>query len=332
MKKVLHFLHKIGLLAAVPESMPKAGTVLARSRCFLHDGDNPNAFLLFADGFACCTAKCHADRELGRNLPGLIRHMARRLTGRVMPWREAWRYATTHVEELRGLVGEAVRHAHASRKERGPVDWTAEDLAACLKTPDPYYISRGYRPETLAHFGVGRCVKPLPDGKDTLIGWSIFPVLDWRPPYPPAGYTARNPRYGPGGASVKWIHAVSPLTNLFNVHALRGGLVKRFFICEGPGCVMRLHEAGYPDAVATLGKYLTDGQCISLEDLSLDQGLTIYAMADNDDSGRGFAEQVHRETRTLSRHEAVKLFPPQPYKDIGDMPTEEAMRWLKEVL
>src|SRR6185369_1812950 len=72
-KKILHFLKKIGLVAEVPLVHPGPRKPLARSACFLHDGDNPNALLVFADGFVCETKKCHEEGSLGQNLPGLIR-------------------------------------------------------------------------------------------------------------------------------------------------------------------------------------------------------------------------------------------------------------------
>src|SRR3954454_10336221 len=111
-KEVMHYLSAIGLLDQVPKVHPGTRKVLARSVCFLHDGaDNPNAFLLFADGYVCDTNKCHMDRKFGCNLPGLIRHMVYRLTGREMDWPAAWRYAKANPSAFKQLVGDDVRHA-----------------------------------------------------------------------------------------------------------------------------------------------------------------------------------------------------------------------------
>src|SRR5262249_7826156 len=101
-KNVLRYLADLGLIGEVPDEHPASRRVLARSVCFLHDGaDNPNAFLLFADGFACTTKGCHKDKTFGCNLPGLVRHMVYRVTGEVMDWRPAWKYARANRDRLR---------------------------------------------------------------------------------------------------------------------------------------------------------------------------------------------------------------------------------------
>jgi hypothetical protein len=317
----LHFMQDIGLLDEVPRAMPEPGTVLARSPCFLHGGDNPNAFLLFADGFACETNKCHQDRELGRNLPGLIRHMVKRLTGEAMEWRAAWRWANANRQRLRELVGVRVRAGR--RKRSGPryVAWTREDLAACLEVPDPFYLSRGYKPETLAHFGVGRCVRPLPD-RQYPSGWSVIPVYDG--PDHLLGYTARNPWWATGDRSSKWRHAVQRRECLFNWWNAQVGRPDPVLICEGPGCVMRFHEAGCPHAVATLGSSMSLEQKERL--MSLEQRFIIAA--DADDAGRKYAKQLRFLLGERLYDGLEVVFPPDGYKDFGDMQSDDLAAWL----
>ncbi len=345
MDRYLPFLKDIGLLDELPTETPPQGTVLARSACFLHGGDNPNAFLLFADGFVCTTHDCHKDRSLGRNIPGLIRHIVQRLTGEAMEWRAAWRWAKDNRVAIRKLVGDHVRAGKAKgSSEEEYVTWTDEELAACLQVPDPYYLSRGYRPETLRHFGVGRCVLPLPDGRDTLKGWSVFPVRSeewwrhmlWGNGTPLLhGYTARNPRHTKRGESIKWLHAVKRDECVYNFGCHRPGKVEQFFICEGPGCVMRLWEAGYPYAVALLGASLSPSQhgLLHLLSLYLTDTATIYIAGDNDEKGRAFAEEVRQKIRGgLTNDFPVPLFPPDQYKDVGDMPADELRAWLSPKL
>src|SRR5262249_45819946 len=118
---------------------------------------------------------CHHTREFGHNLEGLLRLMVHRVTDEVLSWRAAWDYAKQNKARLKELVGDSLRPA-SRKRVRSVVDWTKEDLAACLEVPSSHYLKRGYRPETLQHFGVGTCVRFLPDGKK-LLGWTIIPIL-----------------------------------------------------------------------------------------------------------------------------------------------------------
>jgi hypothetical protein len=324
-KYLLHFLQRLGLLAEVPETLPSKGKVLARSVCFLHDGaDNPNAFLLYADGFVCTTNQCHHTMEFGHNLEGLIRLMVHKVTNKVMPWKEAWRFAQNNVDLLKELIGERVRHACGDSSGDRIITWSREDLADCLKVPDAYYLGRGFRPETLEFYGVGTCVRPLPDGNDRLLGWSIIPVLDWGDPRP-LGYTARNPRWVPGGAHPKWHHAVSRSQCLFNMGNFWPGS-DPLIICEGPGCVMRFREAGLLSAVATLGASLSDRQYGLFMCVLYHQ--QVYIAADADEAGRQFAENVKKRIEGICLREPRIVYPPET-KDFGDMTPEQirAMSW-----
>src|SRR5689334_1099355 len=93
-QRLLKFLREIDLLDEVPDEEPMAGTVLSRRCCPLHDGaDNPLAFLVYSDGYACQTHQCHKNNEFGPNHFGLIRHLVFRATGKVMNFREAIRHA-----------------------------------------------------------------------------------------------------------------------------------------------------------------------------------------------------------------------------------------------
>jgi hypothetical protein len=314
---LLRYLKDIGLLEAVPEAPPAKGQVLARGICVLHDAaDNPNAFLLFADGFACTTHGCHKERQFGHNLEGLIRHMAFRVTGQVLSWRDAWSFARNNADRLTELVTGKVRQASSRGPGRRVADWSRADLAACLDVPSPYYLARGYRPETLEHFGVGTCMRPLPDGRK-LLGWSVIPVLD-RPDLPPLGYTARNPRWSPGSNAPKWFHGVSKSEGLFNRWNATG--TSTLILCEGPGCVMRFHEAGYPGAVATLGASFSPRQYGDLLCL-LHRGLVVYIAADADEPGRAFAERVRREVGGVC--DPVVIYPKEGVKDFGDMAADD---------
>ena len=311
---VLQLLKQIGLIETIPDDLPPPGKPLARGVCPLHDGaDNPNAFVVYADGFVCATHHCHKTREFGHNLEGLIRHMAHKVTGEVMAWRPAWAFARKNVERLKSLI-EKTDARPSNKSIQRVVTWSLDDLRACLEIPDPFYVSRGYRPETLEYFSVGRCIHPLPDGNDRLVGWSIIPVLK-RSHLPPLGYTARNPRWSPGGT--KWIHHVAKSEALFNEQ--NAGWGGPLIICEGPGDVMRFFEAGLRGAVATLGASLSDQQYFSLLAL-MDIGRRVYIAADADETGRKFAEAAKRKLARVA--DPIIVFPTRG-KDFGELTPQE---------
>ncbi len=322
--QLLTFLQRIGLLENVPATPPPPRTVLARGICPLHDGaDNPNAFLLYADGWVCTTRQCHKERKFGCNLHGLVRHLVYRLTDKVMDWRPAWSFAQDNVDELKELVEGLVRQACSRGGER-VVNWTREDLLYCLDVPSRYYLARGYLPETLQHFGVGTCIRTLPDGK-RLLNWAVIPVWDV-PHRPPFGYTARNPHWIAGGKQSKWIHAVNPSKCLFN-SACPMAWMSPVIICEGPGCVLRFHEAGLPGAVATLGRTLSDAQYFHLLAL-LARDRPVYIAGDTDEPGREFAERLKKTLSGVACHDPFIIYPPKG-KDFGDATTEEVRQWTR---
>jgi hypothetical protein len=319
---LLHYLKDIGLIEAVPDAPPAKGQVLSRGVCPLHDdADNRYAFLLYADGFVCTTHRCHREREFGHNIEGLIRHLAFRLTSRVLAWRDVWTFARQNADQFRALVADKVRPGRPGGTARPAVEWSRADLTACLEVPSAYYLDRGYRPETLRHFGVGTCVRPLPDGR-RLLGWSVIPVLDRRD-LPPLGYTARNPRWFRGATTPKWFHAVAKSEALFNRVNAQGS--STLIICEGPGCVMRFHEAGYPGAVATLGASFSEQQFFAFLSL-LHRDVKVYIAGDRDDAGQAFAEAMRREIGGVC--DPVVIYPPEGKKDFGDMTTEEVRQWM----
>jgi hypothetical protein len=325
-RQVLTYLTEIGLVKDVPEVHPGQRKVLARSPCFLHGGDNPNALLVFADGWVCDTAKCHRDRTFGQNLPGLVRRMVHVVTDEVMDWRPAWRYARANPDKLKELVGAAVRHGkNVSGGRTRYASWTDEELAACLEIPDPYFLSRGFRASTLQRFGVGRCVRRLPDGQD-LLGWSIVPAFstsrEWPlvRPRPPYGYAARNPLWVEGGPGGKWRLALKRSEVLFNHNdacSARWPLI----ICEGPPDAMRFWEAGLGGAVAVFSNSLSDSQ-FGLVLSQLDGRRKVYIAPDNDEGGRKFAVQAFAELKGVC--DPVVIYPPST-KDFGDASVDEIL-------
>jgi 5S rRNA maturation endonuclease (ribonuclease M5) len=334
-RQVLTYLSDIGLVKDVPEVHPGQRKVLARSPCFLHGGDNPNALLVFADGWVCDTAKCHRDRTFGQNLPGLIRRMVHGVTNEVMDWRSAWRYARANPDKFKELVGDAVRHGkNVSGGRELYVSYSYEELAACLEVPDPYFLARGFRASTLQRFGVGRCMRPLPDRRTDLLGWSIVPSFSttrehlWsgrsRLDNQLYGYTARNPLWVEGGQEPKWKHSLKRGEMLFNRADASLG-TGPIFICEGAPDAMRIWEAGHRRVVAVLGRKLSeDHQSLIGHMYDHHNPEKVYIAADNDEPGREFAREASELLKggVCGLADVSVVFPPST-KDFGDATVEE---------
>lgn len=317
---LLSLFHELDLLDELPDAEPEARQVLSRRCCPLHDGaDNPNAFLLYGDGFACTTRQCHKDRRFGCNLFGLVRHLVYRVTGEDKPFRDAVRYVRQHKDKLRRLVPAGVRYRGRTTSARPTVAYDAADLADCLRVPDDYCLGRGYAADTLSEFGVGTCVRRLPDGGNHL-GWSVIPVFDGRPSRTRdlVGYTARNPAWSEGDHDPRWVTRFEKSHVLFNYANASRYRREPLFVCEGPGDVMRLWEAGFRAAVATFGAAISDEQ-VGLVWSLLRYLQPLYVAADADKAGRKFASDVWRRVG----NDAEVVYPIGEAKDFGEMTVEQ---------
>jgi DNA primase len=100
---------------------------------------------------------------------------------------------------------------------------------------------------------------------------------------------------------------------------------KQLIICEGPGCVLRFHEAGFPGGVATFGHSLSQTQYFHLVGL-LHRDLQVFIAGDTDEVGRKFAEWLKHELSGVCN--PVVIYPPKG-KDFGDASTEEVRAWMQ---
>ena len=326
MNEYLYLLRDIGLLKEVPNrSVPTPKKVLARTVCFLHeDADNPMGFILFSDGFACMTKGCHTEELFGNNLIGLIRHLVYRVTGKVMGSNEARKYIKRNKETFKEFVTR--NRVHSGSKPHPEVQWTLDELLACLQIPDPYFLSRGFKPETLVHFGVGRCVRPLPDGRSTLIGWPIIPIRRIASTLPPLGYQARNPRYGDGHEKVKYYDGFQKTNAVFTDWDLRrNSRSSHLIIAEGVPTALRLWEAGF-NAVATFGASMSFEQRMDIEWMLYrsEKREQVFFAIDADETGRQFVQrQECRDFANCLLKPLRIIEPPDGRKDFGDCSVEE---------
>ena len=182
-----------------------------------------------------------------------------------------------------------------------------------LTYPSKYFLSRGFKHETLTYFEIGDCTNPkskmydravIPihdhDGKN-IVGIIGRSVKEYKTPkflFYPTGFTKTGLFYNYHRA----------LDKVKETHCL--------FIVEGQGDVWRLHEAGITNVISIFGKSLSKEQEIHLSRMPITR---IVVLTDNDQAGREAKIQIQRQLNRM-----YKLsFPKIPTKDIGEMTAQQ---------
>ena len=194
------------------------------------------------------------------------------------------------------------------------IDRLHADLAG-NKNAREYLESRGINTESMKHFWLGysnpmnMVVTPVhsPDGK-------------------PIGIVGRSIE----GKSFKNSTNLPKSKTLFNVHRAKR-IGSHVIVVESNFDAIRIHQAGFPNVVATLGGFLSTEQ----------QGLLnryfnrITIMTDADEAGRqlGFsiANKLRNKDILWSSYEYGKIYP-HDAKDAGDMTDEEIKTCIKNAV
>lgn len=155
-----------------------------------------------------------------------------------------------------------------------------------LSADHPFFAERGISPEAVQTFGLGLCAKGLM--KDRI----AFPIH--RPDGKLIGYTGRTVREVTD-ENPKWLlppGLVKPKV-LFNIHRV-AGRYKAVVIVEGPLDLVAVHQAGYQNVVALLGKDLIEDESLFYDQLRLlvknfDQAVLVL---DGDEDGQEAAAKI----------------------------------------
>ena len=175
--------------------------------------------------------------------------------------------------------------------------------------PSPYFIARGYEPETLRFFGV----QETPRGTKGVLRYrAIIPIWDADKRY--CGWIGRSTRdfIQPKYIFSKGIRKTDYLYNYHNATGRNDTL----FLVEGQGDVWRLWECGVKNAVGLFGKDVSSQQ----RKLLLDSGATrLVVLTDIDQAGRESKIKIKRELGRLFK----LVFPKMHTKDLGSMMCEQ---------
>lgn len=282
------------------------------------DSDNPRAFSYSVDKqiWKCWTKDCQS--HYNNDMFGLIKGALSKQRGKEVEFAEVLQWITSNFKCDKMSGSEVVvedsdfvktvrlvnRKAHASVTKSIQLEE--------YELPSKYFISRGFKKETLLHFGIGdyynkgilneRSIIPIySDNGDTLIGATARAIKEYRMPkflIYPKGFDKNAYFYN-------YHRAVNHVRN-----------TSAIFITEGQGDVWKLYEAGVKNAVGLFGKTLSEKQ----EDKLNKMGVThVIVLLDNDQAGREAKVKIQRQ---LSRMYTL-IFPKMVRKDIGEMSIAE---------
>jgi hypothetical protein len=190
-----------------------------------------------------------------------------------------------------------------------------EEVRSRLKIPSPYFLHRGFKPETLEHFDVGDCFKfgsqmyrraTVPIYKDGVA----------------VGCTGR----AIGKAKPKWRHSKGfpRMHVLFNEGVHTTALGRRVaVVVESPGNVMRMYEAGI-HANGILGSKMSRNQEKIIRKMNIE---AIAIATDNDEAGKRGRDDLNQRFSDL---EVINLYATK--QDVGEMTESEIKKEFRSIL
>lgn len=190
-----------------------------------------------------------------------------------------------------------------------------------IEYPSKYFLSRGFKENTLLHFNVGDCndksgvlkdraIIPIHDehGKD-VVGFIGRSVKEYKIPkflIYPKGFDKRH--------------------FFYNYHnAINKAIEKScLFILEGQGDVWKLYENGVINAMSIFGKTISKEQEEKLLSLPITH---LVILTDNDQAGRESKIQIKRQLGRMFK----LTFPKMSAKDVGDMSDTDIRKMLEQL-
>lgn len=292
------------------------------STCPVHDdSDNPRAFSFSMDKgiWKCWTRDCQ--HQYRNDIFGLIRGSLSKNAGEDVGFSKALKWSCEFLSIKSNIVStksEYIKEDYfidliSSINNQPPQINHKPIQLENLEYPSKYFISRGFKRETLEHFGVGDChnksskmydraVIPIhsDDGKNivAIIGRTLKEYKMPKFLFYPKGFVKSDLFYN-------YHRAVDNIKSTNTV-----------ILVEGQGDVWKLYEAGIHNALGMFGKSLSKEQELKLNKLPI---TNIVLLTDNDQAGREAKLQI---TRQLNRLYTLS-FPRISTKDIGEMTVQQ---------
>lgn len=332
-------------------------------RCPIHGGSNYSALNLYTQGelvpgyWRCNTKKCH--ETFRKTILGFIRGVlsAQRLGWNHLTERQKVFPFNATVDWCCDLIGQKLTDikvdyedvekrqfaAKAGILNRKPVQEASgvprEKVRRFLQIPSAYFIERGWAKETLDRYDVGlypatgrplsnRVVVPVYDNDHRVAigftGRSVFPECRECGCYHERICPPEEERH----FFSKWKnHGFKKESWLYNFWFAKkliqqSGVV---CLCESPGDVWRLTEAGIRVGVGLFGTTLSDQQQVILE---CSGSMNVVLLLNNDEAGKTGAEDIKRRLGRCFRVVQPKI----STNDIGEMTVEQVRQEILPVL
>jgi DNA primase len=277
---------------------------------FHHNTDSPAFAVSYSKGlYICYNQNC--------NSSGTIMDLVMELTGRNNF--EALRFIQSNKltsaelleEELKDLLDEKPEFMEFSQKT---LDNLYKELGMQQVAKD-YFISRNINENSMHHFK---------------LGYSLVQKMVTVPLHSPDGVPVGIIGRSIEGKSFKNSPNLPRNKTMFNLHRAKreGGTI---IVVESSFDAIRLWQAGYPNAVATLGGSISD---INLNHLNK-YASTIIIMTDNDQAGRALGNTIAYKLKNKNvlwakyNHSAIY---PHSAKDVGDLTDEEIKQCVKNAI
>lgn len=176
-----------------------------------------------------------------------------------------------------------------------------------------YLQSRGINTESMKHFGLGYSPS---------MNMVVTPVHS--PDGIPIGIVGRSIE----GKSFKNSTNLPKSKTLFNIHRAKK-IGDQVIVCESNFDAIRIHQAGFPNVVATLGGFLSNEQ----QSLLNRHFNKIIIMTDADEAGRELGKSISSKLRNKDISWAsfgYREIYPNKAKDAGDLTEEEIKTCIKK--
>ena len=308
--------------------------------CPVHGGDNPGGFNILTKGrgnWRCFTHFCHEENS---SLLCLVQHLLSNHTGQQKTLRDAilWsaEFTGAKKQSTEEFAEEKVKtdfiriHRNINNKTTSTDNfYPVAAFAAGMEIPSPYYLGRGYKPETLRAYMVGDCL----NSKHNMVNRAVVPCLDDSGKFV-VGYSGRSIfDECPMCNMYHKKHTMCPITPqeisrsgkwknnsgfkaeayLYNYWRARPYIEQSMtaIIVEGPGDVWRLHEYGIFNVLCVMGAKFTPQQKCLLECMPVTK---LIIATDNDDAGKKIRQSIRDECSNLFN--IMDVFPDK--KDWGE--------------
>jgi len=289
-----------------------------RGPCKIHGGDNKTAFRMNKEtkNWVCFSHGCH--EEIGYDVISLVRHVLNLSFVGALEYLESVTGVNIHDDSAyikykrEKERREFIQHSKDNRQVPDALV-SEEYLNSFKKFRSDYFIRNGFPSEVLDEFELGggyvdrygfqRDVIPIRDKDGVLKAYSCRDIT--------------------GKADYDYKYLLTKNFNkdkvLYNLQRAKNfvGESKTLIVVEGFKSVWKLYMAGYKNAVACMGSYITPGQ----QNLLYSHAFTVILLLDGDEGGAKGTVRALNDMK--GKINIVPIFFPYENRDPADLSIEE---------